>query len=288
MGALIRKEVLTVTIKTATTTMAAALYLLVRREHSLLNISTCHVLISKIFGKALSVASTETNLESSQPENKPKVEDEIANIRNVSNLPQRLRAKLSHVNEMPDLNDDKIQNNTRILRKIYAKYGKSSGIDPRIMWPLRSELKVIKEDERDWDPTFQDLVDKMKQKKLAEQKEKKEREERVAKNMAMMPKWIAEYHKREAAKQLAQNEQEKKKQKLLDEARDYYGYSITPQDPKFRQMIEEKALEEKKAKKAMKKQQKTERAQAFLQKQLEQKAKEEEEEEEEEEEKKNK
>ncbi|KAL3869745.1 hypothetical protein ACJMK2_042386 [Sinanodonta woodiana] len=260
--------------------MATALYLLARREHSLLNISKYCVLKSKVIRKASSVDSTETNLESNQSENKPRVEDEITHIRNVSNLPQKLRAKLLHVNEMPDLNDDKIRNNTRILRKIYAKYGQSSGIDPRILWPLRSELKVIKEDERDWDPTFQDLVNQMNQKKIAEQKERKEREERVAKNMALMPKWIAEYHKREEAKKQVQNEQEKKKQKLLDEARDYYGYSITPHDPKFKQMLEEKALEEKKAKKAMKKQYKTERAQAFLQKQLEQKAKEEEEEEE--------
>ena len=58
--------------------------------------------------------------------------------------------------------------------------------------------------------------------------------------MAQMPKWIAEYKQRQADKAMEAKERALKKEALLEEARDYFGYKIQANDPKFQQMVEEK------------------------------------------------
>jgi len=67
--------------------------------------------------------------------------------------------------------------------------------------------------------------------------------------MARMPQFIKEYHaKREKAAE-QERQQEAKKQQLLEEARDYFGYTIDPRDPRFEEMQMQKEEEEKKKKK---------------------------------------
>jgi len=75
------------------------------------------------------------------------------------------------------------------------------------------------------------------------------RQQTVEKQMARMSQFIKEYHARleKAAEQ--ERQQEAKKQQLLDEARDYFGYSIDPRDVRFEEMKLRKEEEEKKRKK---------------------------------------
>jgi len=71
--------------------------------------------------------------------------------------------------------------------------------------------------------------------------------------MAKMQQYIKEYHARK--EKVAQQEQlqEAKKRELLQEARDYFGYSIDPRDPRFEEMQLRKEEEEKKLKKKKRK-----------------------------------
>jgi len=80
-----------------------------------------------------------------------------------------------------------------------------------------------------------------------------------------MPQFIKEYHAKleKAAEQERQDEA--KKRALLEEARDYFGYSIDPRDVRFEQMKLQKEEEEKKQRKKDKKEAKALRlAQAVL------------------------
>jgi len=86
------------------------------------------------------------------------------------------------------------------------------------------------------------------------------RQQNVEKQMARMPQFIKEYHIKleKAAEQ--ERQQEAKKHELLEEARDYFGYSIDPRDPRFEEMKLQKEEEEKKQKKKEKKEAKESRA----------------------------
>jgi len=68
-----------------------------------------------------------------------------------------------------------------------------------------------------------------------------------------MPQFIKEYHAK--LDKVAQQErlQEAKHRELLEEARDYFGYSIDPRDPRFEEMKLKKEEEEKMIKKKKKK-----------------------------------
>ena len=79
------------------------------------------------------------------------------------------------------------------------------------------------------------------------------RRQTVQKQMARMPQFIKEYHAR--LEKVAEQErlQEAKKRELLAEARDYFGYNIHPQDPRFEEMKLQKEEEEKQLAKKKKK-----------------------------------
>ncbi|RUS85151.1 hypothetical protein EGW08_007055 [Elysia chlorotica] len=139
----------------------------------------------------------------------------------------------------------------------FASYGSASGEDPRIMWPSRTAIKAMEEEEREENiGTLLERVNQVWAEKNAAEEEKIERQKRVERNMAQMPKWIAEYRQRQALGQMEAKERALKKEVLLEEARDYFGYKIQANDPKFQQMVEEKEEKEKAEAKKRKKEEK--------------------------------
>ena len=75
------------------------------------------------------------------------------------------------------------------------------------------------------------------------------REELVLKQMAKMPKLIEAYKKNLRLKEDQERQRAEKAKALLAEARDYFGYTIDKNDPRFKQMVEEKQEREKAEKK---------------------------------------
>ena len=51
--------------------------------------------------------------------------------------------------------------------------------------------------------------------------------------MAKMDQWIADYRQRQVQKDVEAQKKEEKKRKLLEEAREYFGYYVDPRDAKF-------------------------------------------------------
>lgn len=78
--------------------------------------------------------------------------------------------------------------------------------------------------------------------------------------MSQMSKWIAEYHQKTKAAEDEVRIKQEKREAMLEEARDYFGYKIRANDPKFQQMIEEKEAQEKKEARDKKKKDKAKKA----------------------------
>lgn len=99
-------------------------------------------------------------------------ESVIERLRNFSNLPQHLQDK-EH-GRLPDrerLEEMTFKDNTKrkiFLRKLYAKYGRAIDIDPGVCWPSKEELEEIKEDDKFFEPSFQQLLADLKEEKRKE------------------------------------------------------------------------------------------------------------------------
>ena len=93
-------------------------------------------------------------------------------LRNFSNLPPMLYNRYyGHVPNQKYLERKTFSSYRQrkdYLKKLYARYGSESGIDPGICWPSKEELEMLKEDEKDWEPTFQQMVANMKEEKEKE------------------------------------------------------------------------------------------------------------------------
>ncbi|ELU18930.1 hypothetical protein CAPTEDRAFT_226802 [Capitella teleta] len=174
---------------------------------------------------------------------------------NVSGLKPHLRARMKHVNEIPDptVAHNVAQLRPRYRAKLYAKHGAASGVDPGVMWPSKEELAEIKDIEAEFKPTLQELWANVAEKRESEKAARLAKEATVARSMAAMPKYIQE-HKARLLKTEAEEAAALAKQKeLMEEARDYYGYEIARNDPRFVLMVEMKEEEAKAAKKQKKK-----------------------------------
>lgn len=78
--------------------------------------------------------------------------------------------------------------------------------------------------------------------------------------MAKMPKMVADWRKekREAKQKL--KDEKARRERLLAEARERFGYAMDPRSPKFLEMVSEIEKEEKKKRKLMKRRLKEEQS----------------------------
>ncbi|KAJ8040696.1 Growth arrest and DNA damage-inducible proteins-interacting protein 1 [Holothuria leucospilota] len=144
--------------------------------------------------------------------------------------------------------------NTRSAKsKQYALKGKASGIDPSIMWPTKRELEVLKEEERYYCTTLEEMQAELYLEKKRKELEELREQKHIEKCMARLPKLEAEHQKKEEEKRKKEEESKKKKAELLEMAREKLGYAIDPRSQRFKEMVEEMEKEERKKKKALKK-----------------------------------
>ncbi|XP_005107702.1 growth arrest and DNA damage-inducible proteins-interacting protein 1 [Aplysia californica] len=152
----------------------------------------------------------------------------------------------------------------RMRRKLFAKYGMASNEDPRIMWPSRSELLSLEEEERAEGVPLQERLATIQSEQESAKRARAERHKTIEKNMSQMPRLISEYRKRLQQAEKEVRDRQSTKEALLEEAREYFGYKIQANDPKFEQMMEERAEKEKKEAKKRKKEEKLKKAAAKL------------------------
>lgn len=88
------------------------------------------------------------------------------------------------------------------------------------------------------------------------------RENLIAANMAKMPKMIADWRKEKHEAKRKLKEEKARREKLLAEAKERFGYAVDPRSSKFLEMVAEIEKEEKKKRKLMKRRQREEQAAA--------------------------
>lgn len=74
--------------------------------------------------------------------------------------------------------------------------------------------------------------------------------------------WMKELKARQQKKLNAAKEAQEKKDMLIEEVRQHFGYSVSMKDPRFQEMLEQKEKEIKKAEREAKKVKRAEKAKA--------------------------
>ncbi|XP_076462640.1 large ribosomal subunit protein mL64-like [Babylonia areolata] len=197
-------------------------------------------------------------------ENVDEESQRLEELRDISGLTERQKRRLR--GQMPDIDvNNEYQNSVRYHRKLYAKLGSKSGVDPRLSWTGRKKALELAALLREWEPPLQDRLDKLEAQKQEAASKQLKREQKVAENMAKMDQWITEYRQRQSQKDAEALKKEEKKRKILEEAREYFGYYVDPRDSKFKEMMEEKEKQEKELAKKQKKEKRLEKLAARLQ-----------------------
>ncbi|KAK7084765.1 hypothetical protein SK128_003617 [Halocaridina rubra] len=180
-------------------------------------------------------------------------EDYIEKMRNKSKLSQKHYRRFHDL--PPELSEDeKIVSSIANLRKMYGKYGSSSSINVGALWPSKEELEVKKEWEKVAYPnSLPEMMDIAK--KMVEETEQKtlNRQEELKRKVDKLEDWKREVRGRFAAKEREALVAKEKKERLLEEIRQMFGFRIDPKDVRFKEALEKKELEEKQAAKAAKK-----------------------------------
>lgn len=172
-------------------------------------------------------------------------DEEIEKLRNISRLNDYLRSKLDHA--------AKLQPFTKIWhlekkyhRRLYARFGRESGINPGIMWPTNEELSELIGHEDEWEPSLQDRLQKSKSKADEEEENYKQKEALVLENLSKMKEHEEEAERLKLEKEKEAAKAAEKKQKLMEELQEEFGMRVDPRDPRIKELIERKQKEEDK------------------------------------------
>ncbi|XP_060946309.1 large ribosomal subunit protein mL64 [Limanda limanda] len=178
--------------------------------------------------------------------------------------PARLRLNLRDPH-IPDKLSEKTpewQKTARYDAKLFGRYGSASGIDPASLWPSREQLDRIIEEEKQWQPPLEEVLRSLELQEQEEAGKRLAKERVIAANMARMPKMITDWRREKRETKQKLKEDKDRRGKLLNQARERFGYALDPRSPKFVEMVAEIEAEEKKKKKLMKRRLKEEQAAA--------------------------
>ena len=140
-----------------------------------------------------------------------------------------------------------------------AQYGSDlTGVDPAMSWPTSEELRLA----RDWERLYQDkpLAEQIAQvnRDIEQRKaDRMAREKDIEDSLAKMDTQIKQWRQRVNTKNMQAEMERGRRERVLAELREEFGYNVNPQDNYMKERIaeREKALikEEKEVKKAQKK-----------------------------------
>ncbi|KAG5897201.1 hypothetical protein JTB14_022554 [Gonioctena quinquepunctata] len=174
-------------------------------------------------------------------------EDQIQRIRNKSRLREQDRKILMDKNPYPE--PMLWHHGTlKYLRRTYGRYGQVSGINPSICWPTKEELDDAKEYERIKYPfTIAQVVSDTKQKRIEKEERIMARQQDIIKKLEKLEGWKKDLYERIAKKENEAKAAKDRKERLIDEVKRHFGYTVDPKDERFKEMLEKKEKEQKKA-----------------------------------------
>uniref|UniRef100_A0A6G1S8X6 Large ribosomal subunit protein mL64 n=1 Tax=Aceria tosichella TaxID=561515 RepID=A0A6G1S8X6_9ACAR len=135
------------------------------------------------------------------------------------------------------------------VRALYGRHGRSTGINPGVMWPRKEELVHIKQYEAAFCPKLEDLIAENRAKKEAQLRARKEREEEILRNIEQLPGAFKSFFEKIEAKDKERQEFIRQKEALVEEVREILGFRAKPSDERFQKALAQREEEEIKAKK---------------------------------------
>ncbi|KAG7459300.1 hypothetical protein MATL_G00209160 [Megalops atlanticus] len=176
--------------------------------------------------------------------------------------PLRLNFKDPYIPDKESKKTPEWQKTIKYDRKLFGRYGFASGVDPEQLWPSSEELKEMITEEKEWQPSLEEMLTNIRAKEQERAKKLQSREKLIAANMAKMPQMVAEWRRESRDIKRKQKEEKARRERLLAEARERFGYVLDPRSPKFLDMVKEIEKEEKKKRKLLKRQKKAEESAA--------------------------
>lgn len=135
------------------------------------------------------------------------------------------------------------------MKAVYGRYGKESGLNPGVMWPRKEELNYLKQYEKAFCHTIEDLVAESKAKREQALRERREREQEVCENLKKLPAAFKSFFEKVEQKQREKEEWTRQREALVEEVREILGFRAKPDDERFQKALALKEEEEIKAKK---------------------------------------
>ncbi|ROL51102.1 Growth arrest and DNA damage-inducible proteins-interacting protein 1 [Anabarilius grahami] len=182
----------------------------------------------------------------------------VQQIANYNPRPLRLNIKDPYIPNKESERTPDWQKTEKYERRLFGRYGRASGTDPTKLWPSHARLEELMAEEREWHPPIEVMLENIAAREKEKAQRRMEREKTIAANMAKMPKMIADWKKQKKEVKQKQREEKIKRDKLLAEARERFGYALDPRSLKFKEMVAEIEKEEKKKRKLLKRRKKEE------------------------------
>lgn len=132
-------------------------------------------------------------------------------------------------------------------QKMYGTYGESSGFDPIYCWPTQQALQCkIAKEAIAYPYTIQQTAQDAKVAREEKERLIWQRQAEVGKRMDKLDAWKHELHAKIAKKEKEALDAKSRKDRLVEDVRRHFGYTVDPKSDKFKEMLEKKEKEQKK------------------------------------------
>lgn len=138
-------------------------------------------------------------------------------------------------------------------QKMYGIYGEASGFDPSYCWPTQQELRRrISQESVAYPYTIQEAAQTARAVREEREEQIWKRQREIEKRIEKLDVWKNELHSRIAKKEKEALNAKSRKDRLVEEVRRHFGYTVDPKSDKFKEMLEKKEKEQKKVMKEAK------------------------------------
>lgn len=135
-------------------------------------------------------------------------------------------------------------------KKLFGRYGLSSGVDPCVCFEMKKISKDLQE--TNGKHLLNQMLQYQRNNKFKQNQVIKNRETEVAAKLGKLEQWKLEMRTKIAKKEADVLAAKQQKQRLIEEVRRHFGFNVDPRDERFKEMLEQKEREEKKKQKEAK------------------------------------
>lgn len=177
-------------------------------------------------------------------------EEEIEAKRRIARMSRRMyNRKFKGVYDATQPSDFEVKQ----LRKDFVQFGTASGINGGVCWPTKQEMADLHFIDGEFNSTFAQMKERLDASRREEAEQRDAREREIEANLDKLAQWRQEMLQKEDKKKQEELERKAVMEERIREVREYIGYNVDPNDPKFIEVMEMKQAERREAAKEAKK-----------------------------------